>query len=69
MPDKMNIAAIGNKVAQLHLHHVARFKDDAIWPNPIWGAQAASDYEPKALATRLQQLRCALQNTGAEING
>ncbi|GAB1259002.1 HIT domain-containing protein [Aurantivibrio plasticivorans] len=43
VPDKMNVAAIGNKVAQLHVHHVARFKTDPAWPGPIWGA----DIEPK----------------------
>jgi len=35
--DKLNIAAIGNVVSQLHLHHVVRFKEDACWPKPIWG--------------------------------
>ncbi|MGL4600821.1 MAG: HIT domain-containing protein [Plesiomonas sp.] len=36
-PDKINIAAIGNMVPQLHIHHVARFQQDAVWPLPIWG--------------------------------
>jgi len=35
--DKINTAAIGNVVAQLHLHVVARHRDDAAWPGPIWG--------------------------------
>lgn len=35
--DKINIAALGNMVPQLHIHHVARFKTDACWPKPIWG--------------------------------
>jgi diadenosine tetraphosphate (Ap4A) HIT family hydrolase len=35
--DKINIAALGNMVPQLHIHHVARFKEDACWPKPIWG--------------------------------
>jgi diadenosine tetraphosphate (Ap4A) HIT family hydrolase len=35
--DKLNVAAIGNIVTQLHLHHVVRFKADACWPKPIWG--------------------------------
>lgn len=35
--DKINTAAIGNMVPQLHIHVVARFKDDACWPAPIWG--------------------------------
>lgn len=36
-PDKLNIASIGNKVAQLHLHHIARFQSDPVWPEPVWG--------------------------------
>lgn len=35
--EKINIAAIGNMVSQLHIHHVARFKSDYLWPKPIWG--------------------------------
>ncbi len=36
-PDKLNVAALGNMVSQLHVHHVARFKNDIAWPAPIWG--------------------------------
>jgi diadenosine tetraphosphate (Ap4A) HIT family hydrolase len=43
--DKLNIAAIGNVVAQLHIHIVARRKDDAAWPKPVWGATAARPYD------------------------
>jgi diadenosine tetraphosphate (Ap4A) HIT family hydrolase len=35
--DKLNIAAIGNIVSQLHIHVVARRQDDPLWPKPIWG--------------------------------
>jgi len=35
--DKMNIAAIGNLVPQLHLHHIVRYQNDAAWPAPVWG--------------------------------
>lgn len=38
--DKLNVAAIGNIVPQLHIHVVARRKDDPLWPQPIWGAAA-----------------------------
>jgi diadenosine tetraphosphate (Ap4A) HIT family hydrolase len=34
---KLNIAAIGNLVPQLHLHHVVRYRDDPAWPSPVWG--------------------------------
>jgi len=35
--DKLNVAAIGNVVPQLHVHVVARRKSDPLWPKPIWG--------------------------------
>ena len=47
--DKLNIAAIGNVVPQLHIHIVARRKDDALWPKPVWGAAAPRAYDPAAL--------------------
>jgi diadenosine tetraphosphate (Ap4A) HIT family hydrolase len=43
-PDKLNVAALGNVVPQLHMHHVARFENDACWPKPIWGQVAAKPY-------------------------
>lgn len=35
--DKLNIAAIGNIVPQLHIHHIVRYKNDPVWPAPVWG--------------------------------
>ncbi|MFD2180092.1 HIT domain-containing protein [Veronia pacifica] len=35
--DKINIGALGNMVPQLHIHHIARFKNDIAWPGPVWG--------------------------------
>lgn len=35
--DKINIATLGNVVSQLHIHVIARHKDDCAWPNPVWG--------------------------------
>lgn len=46
-PDKLNIAALGNVVPQLHIHHIARFKSDACWPSPVWGCVAATPYTPE----------------------
>lgn len=57
---KMNVAALGNQVRQLHVHHVARFQDDPAWPAPIWGAMEAKAYPRDALEDRLQVLRNAL---------
>lgn len=49
-PYKLNIAALGNVVEQLHIHHIARFKDDAAWPRPVWGVMPARAYEDDKLA-------------------
>lgn len=48
--DKMNVAALGNVVPQLHLHHIVRYKNDACWPKPIWGQQALTPYTDEELA-------------------
>jgi diadenosine tetraphosphate (Ap4A) HIT family hydrolase len=42
--DKMNVAALGNMVPQLHIHVIARFKTDAAWPKPVWGATEPQPY-------------------------
>ncbi len=34
---KLNVAAIGNIVPQLHIHCIGRFTDDPHWPGPVWG--------------------------------
>ncbi len=56
-PDKVNVAALGNMVAQLHIHVVARFTDDVAWPNPIWGVAPPLAYAPDARADRVTDLR------------
>lgn len=43
-PDKLNVAALGNMVPQLHLHHIARFVSDDAWPGPVWGRFDALPY-------------------------
>ncbi|PSJ42417.1 HIT family protein [Zobellella endophytica] len=54
--DKLNVAALGNMVPQLHLHHVARFIGDDAWPGPIWGKHPSLPYpDPQAEAERWQQ--------------
>lgn len=49
-PDKLNIAALGNMVPQLHVHHIARFTTDAAWPTPIWGKLPAVPYSDEQIA-------------------
>jgi diadenosine tetraphosphate (Ap4A) HIT family hydrolase len=47
--DKLNVAALGNQVPQLHLHHIVRYATDAAWPAPIWGKYAPQAYSPAAI--------------------
>ena len=58
-PVKINVAALGNMVPQLHIHVIARFADDAAWPKPVWGVQAPVPYGAEALGERLAALRGA----------
>ncbi len=54
--DSMNVAALGNVVAQLHMHHVVRYKDDPTWPKPVWGAMPAKAYSSAALENLVEEL-------------
>ncbi|MFL0801896.1 MAG: HIT family protein [Agarilytica sp.] len=65
-PTTMNIAALGNIVPQLHVHHVARFEGDAAWPKAVWGAEEAKSYEDDVLAERLNRLHASLVGEGFE---
>ena len=58
--DKLNVAAIGNVVAQLHVHIVARRKDDPLWPKPVWGAAPPRPYDPAALERFVTVIRARL---------
>lgn len=59
--DKLNVAAIGNKVQQLHYHIIARRVDDAAWPEPVWGYGTATPYDAQALSVTLARLKHAIQ--------
>jgi len=59
--DKLNIAALGNQVVQLHVHLIARRKSDAAWPKPVWGAAPPMLYEPAARESLIETLRRGLQ--------
>ena len=59
-PDKLNVAALGNLVPQLHVHVIARYTGDIAWPRPVWGQAAARPYTPEALVERITTLREAL---------
>lgn len=58
--DKLNVAALGNMVPQLHVHHVVRYQCDAAWPGPVWGAVAPLEYSTEKLVEIRHQLNGAL---------
>ncbi|HXV25009.1 MAG TPA: HIT family protein [Alphaproteobacteria bacterium] len=61
-PDKLNVAALGNQVSQLHVHVIARFKSDPAWPRPIWGVKPAMEpYEANRLSQAVRRIAAALQ--------
>ena len=61
-PDKLNVAALGNMVPQLHVHVIARYRDDPTWPRPVWGTAAALRYSEEALIERVARLQAALRS-------
>ena len=60
-PDKLNIAALGNLVPQLHVHVIARFTGDPAWPQPVWGRGERIAYSDDAREVRISELREALR--------
>jgi diadenosine tetraphosphate (Ap4A) HIT family hydrolase len=54
---KLNIAALGNAVPQLHVHIIARREGDAGWPRPVWGAAPPVAYEKTVLEQFIEGLR------------
>jgi diadenosine tetraphosphate (Ap4A) HIT family hydrolase len=63
-PHKLNVAALGNLVPQLHVHVIARHTDDIAWPRPVWGAANARPYAPEELVERVEALQAALAAPG-----
>lgn len=60
-PDKLNIGMIGNIVSELHVHLIARYKVDSLWPKPVWGNGEPILYKPKELEELLKRIRLHLQ--------
>jgi diadenosine tetraphosphate (Ap4A) HIT family hydrolase len=61
--DKLNVAAIGNVVPQLHIHIVARFRNDALWPKPVWGAASPRPYDPTTLQRFVKAIQERVRST------
>lgn len=66
--DKLNIAALGNQVPQLHLHHIVRFHNDPAWPAPVWGKFPATPYTDAQRTERLARLLPSLA-PGFKVDG
>ncbi len=62
--DKLNVAALGNMVPQLHVHHIVRYTTDPAWPRPIWGALPAVAYDKHKLDAMLARVLPALDARG-----
>lgn len=58
--DKMNVAALGNVVSQLHMHVIVRRKGDAAWPAPVWGKHPAVPYPADESAVIFARLKTVL---------
>jgi len=54
---KLNVAALGNVTAQLHVHVVGRREDDGHWPDPVWGRGVARPYGAQALQAAASRIR------------
>jgi len=54
---KLNVAALGNVTAQLHLHVIGRRHDDGLWPDPVWGRDAARPYGANGLQAAVSRIR------------
>lgn len=65
--EKINVANLGNVVAQLHWHIVARQPTDAAWPGPIWGKHPVQRYQPEALAERLERVQAMLSQAPSAL--
>ena len=57
---KMNIAALGNMVPQLHIHHIVRFEGDPCWPKPVWGQVPKVLYGAEEAQTLMDRIRATL---------
>jgi len=64
--DKLNIAALGNLVAQLHIHHIVRYLDDEAWPGPVWGIGMPQLYAESKVA-ELREMIAPLTDSGLRL--
>ena len=61
-PDQINVAAIGNKTPQLHIHVIARYENDPAWPNTVWDHSVRASYEEELKILRQSKLKQLFSN-------
>jgi diadenosine tetraphosphate (Ap4A) HIT family hydrolase len=65
-PHKLNVAALGNQVPQLHVHHIVRYRHDPAWPNPVWGRVPPKPY----YSAEIDKLRTLMRSLlGEKLRG
>ena len=57
---KLNVAALGNVVSQLHIHHIVRYPTDTAWPRPVWGACPPATLSDDEARIRIEKLEVNL---------
>ena len=67
--DKLNVAALGNVVSQLHMHVIVRKREDAAWPAPVWGKHPAKPYSAEQVAVIRERLRLVLTDDFTFVEG
>lgn len=67
--DKMNVAALGNVVSQLHMHVIVRHKTDVAWPAPVWGKHPAVPYSAAQSAAIIARLKDVLVEDFTFVEG
>ena len=64
--DKINVAALGNVVPQLHIHHIVRYRTDPAWPAPVWGKLPAVPYDETDADALCRRMRSLLSDSGLQ---
>ena len=64
---KLNVAALGNVVQQLHVHHIVRFHSDPAWPKPVWGVLPSVAYSDDELEMTLNSLKALFSSMSVSV--
>ena len=56
LPTQLNVAAIGNKTPQLHVHVIARYQNDPAWPGTVWDHPVRAPYTASELSEMTDKL-------------